>query len=166
MTGMKLAQSCDFRLMDRKVVEELKNIQERSLFLRGIVVWMGFNSSYVYYIRGKRTYGTTHYPFLKMLNLALNGIISFSTRPLHYIIFFGIITSLFGCLLLLWTFYLKFFTNATVAGWTSIMCALLILGGAQLFVMGVIGEYIGILVNETKHRPRYIIQETTLEKTK
>ena len=164
LTGMKLAQSCDFRLMDKKVVKALRHIGERSLFLRGMVVWMGFQSDYVYYTRGKRTFGMTHYPFKKMLNLALNGIISFSIRPLHFIVLFGILIGFIGCMLMVWIAYLKFFTDKTIAGWSSLTGIVLMLGGAQLFVMGIIGEYIGILVSETKRRPRYLIRKSTLKK--
>ena len=162
LSGVHLQQACDFRLMDRKVVDVIKQAPERALFLRGLVVWTGFRTKTLTYVRGKRIAGATHYTLKKMVNLALNGLLSFSTRPLHLIVVLGLFVALIGVLLLGWIFYLKLFTHQTITGWSSLMAVILCLGGAQLLVLGIIGEYIGILVQEVKRRPRYLIQSSSL----
>ena len=167
LSGIHLQQACDFRLMDRKVVDVIKQAPERALFLRGLVVWTGFKTKTLTYVRGKRIAGNTHYTLKKMINLALNGLLSFSTRPLHLIVLLGLFVAMIGVFLLGWIFYLKLFTHQTITGWSSLMAVILCLGGAQLLVLGIIGEYIGILVQEVKRRPRYLIQSSSLhEKTK
>ena len=162
LSGIHLQQACDFRLMDRKVVDVIKQAPERALFLRGLVVWTGFKTKTLTYVRGKRIAGSTHYTLKKMINLALNGLLSFSTRPLHLIVVLGVCVAFIGVLLLGWIFYLKLFTHQAITGWSSLMAVILCLGGAQLLVLGIIGEYIGILVQEVKRRPRYLIQSSSL----
>ena len=150
----------DYRLMSKQVLEGLSQFKEVNLFLRGTVPMVGYKSTSVYYERNERIAGESHYPFSKMLNLALNGITSLSVKPLRYITNLGIIMSFLSFLALLYAVFAKIF-GSTVTGWTSLISIMVLLGGIQLFCLGVIGEYIGKIYSETKQRPKFIIEDTT-----
>lgn len=151
----------DYRLMSRRALEALAQFEEVNLFLRGMVPLVGYRSGSVYYDRTARLAGEGHYPLHKMLALALNGITSLSVKPLKLITGLGLGVSLISLVMILWSL-VRHFVGATVTGWSSLMCIVLFLGGVQLLCIGVLGEYIGKIYAEVKHRPRYIIQESTL----
>lgn len=155
----------DYRLMSRRALEGLAQFQEVNLFLRGLIPLIGFKSSSVYYDRKERIAGESHYPLHKMLALAFNGITSLSLRPLKAITGLGILISIISILAAVATVIIKW-VGYTVQGWTSLLCAIFLLGGIQIFCLGVIGEYIGKLYAESKGRPRYIIEENSLEQKK
>ena len=152
----------DYRLMSRRALEGLAEFGEVNLFLRGLVPWVGYRCSSVYYERAERLAGESHYPLKKMLAFAFDGITSLSTKPLRLITTAGILVSAISFLAIIGTIITKLF-GYTVTGWTSMICAVYFLGGVQLLGIGVIGEYIGKIYSETKRRPRFIISETTLE---
>lgn len=154
----------DFRLMDRKVVDALCRMPERDRFIRGMVSWLGFNQVPVYYKRAARFAGETKYPLAKMIRFALDGILSFSTLPLKIASMFGLIISVLSVIGILYFFYLRLFTSNWVAGWTFMFVAILFIGGVQLVVLGIVGEYIGRIYGEVKRRPLYLIDEEESEK--
>lgn len=149
----------DFRLIDKKVLNVLKEMPEKHRFIRGMVAWSGFKSCPVFYHREKRFAGTTKFTLGKMVQFSLNGITSFSTYPLKLASTFGLFVSSIGFLYLIYVIYLALFTNNTVEGWASMMVVVLFLGGVQLLSLGVIGEYVGRINEEVKKRPNYIISE-------
>ncbi len=150
----------DFRLIDKKVVEYLNNLKERPSFLRGLVAWSGFPTEYVYFKRDKRLTGKTHYGFFKMLNFALDGIMSFSTKPLRLASYFGFICASLGFLGILYEVLKKiFYPESFVTGWIGIFVAVMFLGGIQLITIGIIGEYVGKIYKEVQNRPKYLIRE-------
>lgn len=151
----------DYRLMSRRALEGLSEFREVNLFLRGLIPLVGFKSSSVYYDRRERMAGESHYPLSKMLSLAFNGITSLSVRPLKMITGLGFFMSLVSLLAVIVMVIIKLF-GYTVQGWTSLLCVIFLLGGIQIFCLGVIGEYIGKMYAETKARPRYIIEDNTL----
>ncbi len=146
----------DFRLMSRRVVAQLKGIQERDRFIRGLVSWIGFKQIGIPYSREKRFAGETKYPYRKMIKFALDGLTSFSSIPLKIATLLGYLTSVFAFIYACSVFIQKAL-GYTVQGWATIMVGMLFLGGVQLICLGIIGEYIGRIFNETKHRPLYII---------
>lgn len=148
----------DFRLMSHRVLEELSNYREVNLFLRGMVPLIGFKSCNVYYERGERFAGESKYPLKKMLAFAVNGITSFSTKPLKLITAMGFIMSIVSVLAMLWTIIVKF-AGASELGWSSTVCSIWFIGGLQLLALGIIGEYVGKIYAEVKQRPRYIVAE-------
>lgn len=152
----------DYRLLSSRVLDELAEFKEVNLYLRGMVPLVGFRSSCVYYERKNRMAGKTHYPLSKMMGLAFNGITSLSVRPLQLITGMGIIISLLSFIGVLWSVF-EFFFGSTVSGWASMTCIICFVSGVQMISLGVIGEYIGKIYMETKHRPRYIISEKTRE---
>ncbi len=152
----------DYRLMSRRALEGLAEFQEVNLFLRGLIPLVGFKSSSVYYDRKERIAGESHYPLSKMLALAFNGITSLSVRPLKLITGLGFLMSLVSFIAVIITVIIKL-VGYTVQGWTSLLCVIFLLGGIQILCLGVIGEYIGKMYAETKARPRYIIEENTLQ---
>lgn len=154
----------DYRLMSRRALEALSQFHEVNLFLRGLIPLVGFKSSSVYYDRKERMAGESHYPLSKMLSLGFNGITSLSVRPLKLITSLGFLMSLVSLIAVIVTVIIKLF-GYTVQGWTSLLCVIFLLGGIQIFCLGVIGEYIGKMYAETKARPRYIIEKNTLENT-
>ena len=155
----------DYRLMSRRALEGLSEFHEVNLFLRGLIPLVGFKSSSVYYDRKERVAGESHYPLSKMLSLAFNGITSLSVRPLKMITGLGFFMSIVSLLAVIVTVIIKL-VGYTVQGWTSLLCVIFLLGGIQIFCLGVIGEYIGKMYAETKSRPRYIVEEDTLQETK
>lgn len=148
----------DFRLMSSRVLQELANFKEVNLFLRGMVPLIGFQNCKVYYERHERAAGESKYPLKKMLSFAINGITSFSTKPLKMITCLGLIMSAVSVVAFIWAFITKI-TGFTEHGWSSTMCSIWLIGGLQLFCLGIIGEYIGKIYAEVKQRPRYIIAE-------
>lgn len=150
----------DFRLIDRKVVNFLKSLPEHSPFLRGLVAWTGYKEGFVYFVREKRHSGTTHYSIPKMINFALDGITSFSAKPLRTASYLGFLTASVGFLGMLYGIIGKLFLPIPfVTGWTGLFVAIMFFGGVQLMTIGIIGEYIGKIYIEVLNRPHYIIKE-------
>lgn len=160
MGAETLDNHADYRLLSDKALTALKDYKEVNLFLRGIVPLIGFESTIVYYERKERVAGETKYPLKKMISFALNGITSFSIRPLRIISMLGILCSGLSVLGLLYAL-ISYFANVAVPGWTAIVCSIWLIGGIQLLCLGVVGEYIGKIFSEVKQRPRYIIEEVT-----
>ena len=146
----------DYRLMSRRALEALASFREVNLFLRGLAPLVGFQSGYVYYDRGERFAGESKYPFRKMLSFAVDGITSFSVKPLRLITMLGLIIFLISLAMLLYAL-IAFLGGRAVTGWTSTLASIWLIGGIQLLSLGVIGEYIGKIYNESKRRPRFII---------
>lgn len=164
-SGLNLPKgTADFRLLDKKAVEVIRNLSERNLFLRGMVFWMGFNQKAILYKADKRFAGKSSYTLRKMVGLAVLGATSFSVKPLRMAVYLGLLIALLGGVFTAYVLYMRLFNGAVITGWASIMSVILILGGVQLFIMGIIGEYIGMIFMETKKRPFYIVSETTLTK--
>ena len=152
----------DYRLLSKRALEGLAEFREVNLFLRGLVPLVGFKSTTVsvYYERAERIAGESHYPLKKMLAFAFDGITSLSVKPLRLITLAGMLVSAVSFVAIIVTLITKL-VGFTVTGWTSMICAIYFLGGVQLLGIGVIGEYVGKIYNETKARPRFIISETT-----
>jgi polyisoprenyl-phosphate glycosyltransferase len=150
----------DFRLLDREVVNYITSLQEQSGFLRGVVAWGGYESATVYFKREKRLSGETHYTFKKMVNFALEGITSFSTKPLRIASLLGFAAATLGFLGIIYAVLGKIFLPSYwVTGWTALFVGIMFLGGVQLITIGIIGEYIGKIYKEVQQRPQYIIRE-------
>jgi len=152
--------SADFRLLDRNIVEVLRDIPEYHKFIRGLVSWVGFEKKALCYRAEKRYAGKSKYNLGKMVKMAIDGITSFSIRPLKLATYLGFITATTAFLYAVYALYSKFFTDKTLPGWTSILLAVLFLGGIQLIALGILGEYIGRTYEQVKGRPLYIIKET------
>ena len=150
----------DFRLLSRRVVEELRSCKESNLLLRGLIPQLGFPSALVYYDRHERFAGETKYPISKMISLAVNGITSFTAVPLKIITVLGMLISLFSFGLASWALFAKFFTSAVIPGWASIVIPLYMLGGIQLLCLGAIGQYLAKMYTEAKARPRFIVEKS------
>ena len=148
----------DYRLMSARVLNALEGYGEVNLFLRGIIPQLGFKQSFVYYSRAEREAGTTHYPLSKMLSLAIDGITSFSVRPLRLITGFGLIVALLSFIGIIYVLA-SVISGNYVDGWASTTCIICFVSGIQMISLGVIGEYIGKIYLETKQRPRYFIAE-------
>lgn len=148
----------DYRLMSARVLNALEGYGEVNLFLRGIIPQLGFKQSYVYYSRAEREAGTTHYPLSKMLSLAIDGITSFSVRPLRLITGFGLLVALLSFIGIIYVL-VSVISGNYVDGWASTTCIICFVSGIQMISLGVIGEYIGKIYLETKQRPRYFIAE-------
>jgi glycosyltransferase involved in cell wall biosynthesis len=153
----------DYRLVSRRVLEEFSHYGEVNLFLRGMFPLVGFKSTCVYYDRKKRMAGESHYPLGKMLALAFDGITSLSVRPLHMITALGCGIAILSFIGVVWSVVVNL-TGRAVTGWASMTSIICFIGGVQLICLGVLGEYIGKIYLEVKHRPRYIISERTDEK--
>ncbi len=150
----------DFRLIDRKVCDALKQVSERNRYIRGIISWLGFKSTPVPFVREKRFAGTTKYPLKKMIKFASDAIMSFSYKPLKLATYFGFFVSFASFIYLIVTILLKIFgVIATVPGWASIVAIILFFNGIILLILGIIGEYIGRIYDEAKNRPLYVIRE-------
>lgn len=150
----------DYRLMSKKALDAMAEFTEVNLFLRGLVPLVGFNYAIVEYERFERIAGESHYPLSKMLGLAFDGITSLSIKPIRFITSLGVMTSVISFLFIIWTIF-RHFTGTTVSGWASTVTVVAFIGGIQLISIGIIGEYIGKIYLETKHRPRYIIDKRT-----
>jgi polyisoprenyl-phosphate glycosyltransferase len=149
----------DFRLMSRRAVEALMSFREVNLFLRGMVPLIGFKSAIVYYTRSERLAGESKYPLRKMVALALDAVTSFSIAPLRFITGLGFLVFLLSAAMGVWTLWVRLFTDRAVPGWTSTLLPIYLLGGLQILCVGVLGEYLGRVYQETKARPRYIIEK-------
>lgn len=152
----------DYRLTSKRVLDEFSNFIEVNLFLRGIFPLIGFKTDVVYYERAERFAGTSKYPLKKMLNFAWDGITSFSVKPLRFICVLGFLILFISIIIMIYAFIRKV-TGNNVEGWTFITIFIWFLGGLQMLSLGIVGEYIGKVYNETKQRPRYIIEENLLE---
>jgi glycosyltransferase involved in cell wall biosynthesis len=150
----------DFRLLDRQVVDAIIAMPERDRFIRGMVSWVGFRQIGVTYRRAARFAGETKYPFPKMLRFAIDGILSFSIKPLRLSTLMGFVSAGLALLVIVYALGMRLFTDRWVTGWTALIIAILFLGGAQLISLGIIGEYIGRLYGEAKRRPLYFVRET------
>ena len=163
MMGVDIVYNhADYRLLSRRAAQALMSFTEVNLFLRGLVPLVGFKSDVVTYERGERFAGESKYPLKKMIAFALDGITSFSIKPIRMILTLGVIILIISVLMLIYSLVSKLWGN-TVSGWTSLVCSIWALGGIQMISLGVIGEYIGKIYNETKRRPRFIV-ETVLDK--
>lgn len=150
----------DYRLLDRKVVLFLGSLPEHSPFLRGLVAWSGYKEGFVYFERAKRHAGTTHYSIPKMINFALDGITSFSAKPLRIASYMGFLAATFGFLGIIYAIFGRFFLPTHwVTGWTGLFVGIMFIGGVQLITIGIIGEYIGKIYIEVLNRPHYIVKE-------
>ncbi len=154
-----LYNHADYRLMTKKSLNALLQHKERNLFLRGMVAYLGFNTSIIYYDRLDRLKGETKYSLLKMISLGWQGITSFSLAPLRIVITLGFFVSLLSLILILWVLWTFFVEGAFVPGWASTLIPILFIGGIQILSIGVLGEYIGKIYIETKNRPNFIISE-------
>jgi dolichol-phosphate mannosyltransferase len=152
--------SANYLLMDRIVVDAINELQDQELFLRGLARWFGYSLTTVPYRPGARKHGATKYSLRRSLELAVTGIASHSIRPLRTAIWLSLSFAVVGGLLIVYSIVSFLFVQHTVAGWTSIMAAIAILGAVQLLVLAIIGEYVGRILRETRRRPRYVIAET------
>ncbi len=153
--------AADFRLVSARVRNILVSMRESDLFLRGAVPWTGFRAAEIRYVAGTRRSGKTKYTFGKMLSLALDGIASFSVKPLRLTAVAGFALSAAGLVYALYALAMRIFTSQTVEGWTSILASVLIIGGLQLVSLGILGEYLGKVFIQTKARPPYIVKESS-----
>jgi dolichol-phosphate mannosyltransferase len=150
----------DFRLMDKKVVNALRQMREHSRFMRGLTSWVGFKQTHVLFDRNERKYGKTSYSFIKMIKFAIDGITSFSYIPLRIATYFGFLSALLGIIGIIYSLYWRIFLpERTISGWTTITIAVLFLGGMQLIILGIVGEYIGRIYTEIQNRPLYLISQ-------
>lgn len=150
----------DFRLMSRDVVDSLKQLPERHRFIRGLVSWVGYRQIGIPYVRAHRYAGNSKYPLRKMIKFSVDGITSFSFKPLQFATKLGFFVAVMGFLFAIVIIIEKLFTKLTIQGWTSMMVVVLFLGGIQLILLGVMGEYVGRIYDEVRGRPLYLVQET------
>lgn len=162
MGGELIYNHADYRLMSKRALEALSEYEEVNLFLRGIVPLIGYDYSIVEYERNERFAGESKYPLKKMLLFAMDGITSFSIKPIRIISVLGFVIFILSFLALIYSLIVNFL-DKTVAGWTSIVISIWMIGGIQLLSLGVIGEYIGKIYSETKKRPRFIIKDTLID---
>jgi dolichol-phosphate mannosyltransferase len=150
------ANTPDFRLLDRRVVDVLRRFPERARFVRGLVRWVGFRQKAVHFTARRRTHGSTKYPLSRMLRFSMDGVTAFSTMPLRFASYLGGVAALSAIPYAMWAVYKRLFTDDAVHGWASVVVAVLVLGGVQLICLGIIGEYLGRVYEESKGRPLYI----------
>ncbi len=162
MGGEIVYNHADYRMVSSRVLNEFANFEEVNIFLRGMFPLVGFKSTCVYYERHERIAGESHYPLSKMLALAFDGITSLSIKPIRFITGMGAFFALVSLVLIVYVL-VSFFTGNIVPGWSSNLISVCLIGGIQLISLGVIGEYVGKIYLETKHRPRYIIGERTYD---
>ena len=149
----------DFRLIDRKVCDALKTVNEKNRYVRGIISWLGFKHTGVEFIREKRFAGETKYPFKKMIRFAFDAITSFSYKPLKLASYAGVTISIISFLYLLVVIYQGLFTHTTITGWASTLAVSLFFNGIILIILGIVGEYIGRIYDEVRGRPLYIVRD-------
>jgi len=152
----------DFRLLDRKVVDALKLMPENSLFLRGLISWIGFKQHGINYKADERFAGQSKYTLKKMVKLASTGITSFSTKPLQLSIYLGAIFAILAFAFAIYAVFIHFFTDRAIQGWASVVIGIMFFSGLNLLMLGIIGNYLGKLFIENKRRPNYIIGETNI----
>ncbi len=162
MGGEIIYNHADYRLMSKRALNSLSEYKEVNLFLRGIVTLIGYDYSVVEYERNQRFAGESKYPLKKMIIFAMDGITSFSIKPIRIISVLGFVIFILSFLALIYSLTANFLNN-TVAGWTSIVISIWMIGGIQLLSVGVIGEYIGKIYSETKNRPRFIIKDSLID---
>lgn len=150
----------DFRLIDRKVAEVFKTMPERNRFIRGMMSWIGFNQTFIEYEREERFAGTTKYPLKKMMKFATDGIVSFSTKPLKIVGLLGMVSIFASIIIFIYSVISKLFIHQTIIGWASIIDIIAFFGGLQLISLGIVGEYVARIYEESKNRPLYIIKST------
>lgn len=153
----------DFRIVDRKVINILKQMPEQHKFLRGQISWIGFNQTYIEYDRNERKAGKTNYTYKKMFSLAIDGITSFSNFPLRFATYTGFFVSAIAFFLIIYALYGRFILKSNQPGWTSLMLSVLFIGGIQLLCIGIIGEYISRMSSNVRNRPLYVIKESNIE---
>jgi glycosyltransferase involved in cell wall biosynthesis len=153
------SNAADYRLLDGKVVETLKGMKERARFLRGLISWVGYQQEFIPYQADPRFSGRTKYSFSRMLAFAMDGIASFSSFPLRLSAYLGLLTAFFSFLYILYAIYIRLFTDQAIAGWASVLVAVLFIGGIQLIFLGIIGEYLCRVFEEVKERPLYILNK-------
>ena len=153
----------DFRLIDQVIVKHLRNMPEKSKYIRGQISWIGYKQTFVNYHRDARIYGKTNYPLRKMLRFALDGITAFSDKPLKIASGLGIVAAIVSLLALIYALVAHFCFNSTITGWTSLILSVLFIGGVQLITIGIIGEYIARINNDVRNRPLYILEENNME---
>jgi dolichol-phosphate mannosyltransferase len=153
------ADTGDFRLLSRRAVDSLARMPERARYLRGMTSWIGFRQIGVTYRRDSRFAGASKYPLTKLLRLASDGIASFSIAPIRLLTRLGFVMIVFCAGVLAWTLYTRFFTHNAPQGWTSVLAVVLLLGGVQMVGMGIVGQYIARIFEETKQRPLYFVAE-------
>jgi glycosyltransferase involved in cell wall biosynthesis len=158
--------SADFLLLDRAVVEVVNGFEDRELFLRGLVRWLGFPLAKVPFAQGTRQAGRSKFTLHRMVDFAVTGIVAHSIKPLRLAIYLALTFALIGLLLLVYSIVSFLWIHQTVTGWTSVMSAIAILGAGQLLVLGIIGEYVGRILRETRRWPIYIVAETEATRTK
>ena len=159
----------DFRLLDRRAVEALKEFRESERYTKGMFSWIGFNKKEISYDRDPRAAGETKWNYGRLINFAIDGITSFTTGPLRFSTYMGVLISFAAFIYLLIVVFQAIFVGNTLAGYPSMMAVILFLGGVQLLSLGIIGEYVGRIFNETKRRPLYFVEEYhngTPEKTR
>lgn len=162
--GVELVYNhADYRLMSKRALDVLEEFHEVNLFLRGIIPLIGFKSSVVTYDREQRFAGKSKYPLKKMVFFAIDGVTSCSIKPIRLITTFGFLISGMSVFLLLWVILGSLLNGNTVAGWPTLMVLISFFGGAQILCIGVVGEYVGKIYNETKHRPRYVIEDSKVK---
>ena len=149
----------DFRIIDHKVVEVIRQMPEYSKYLRGLVAWVGFRQTHILYDRAERKKGETGYPMRKMIRFAIDGITAFSDFPLKLATFLGFFVSIISFVILLYTFYFRLIKGEGVIGWASTISSVLFIGGVQLICIGIIGEYISRINTQVRNRPLYVIRE-------
>jgi dolichol-phosphate mannosyltransferase len=154
--------SADFRLLDKKVVSVIKNFNENEPFLRGLFKWIGFTQTSVEYTPNSRHFGESKYSVKKMIKFALQGVTSFSIKPLYAATYIGFALSFLSILYIPYVLY-AFFTGEEVSGWASIIITIVFFGGLQLIILGIIGIYIGKMFMQVKNRPNYIIRSTNIK---
>lgn len=153
----------DFRMIDKKIVEVLREMPEKNKYLRGQISWVGFNQTFVEYDRQERQAGATGYTYRKMLHFALDGITAFSDVPLKIVTYFGFIVSVIAFFVAIYALLAKFVWENSVPGWTSLMIAILFIGGIQMIAIGIIGEYLSRMNHNIRNRPLYIIRESNIK---
>jgi glycosyltransferase involved in cell wall biosynthesis len=156
--------SADYMLLDRAVVDQINAIEDQDIFLRGLVRWLGHPMTTVPFARGTRVEGKTSYSMRRMVELAVTGIAAHSVRPLRFAVWLSLAFAALSLLMIVYAFISFLFVQHTVAGWSSIMAAIALLGAAQLLVLGIIGEYVGRILRETRRRPSYIVAETEADR--
>jgi glycosyltransferase involved in cell wall biosynthesis len=149
----------DFRLLDRRAVDALKQIRDKNRYTKGFFSWIGYKKKEILYDRDPRFAGTTHWNYFKLAGLAIDGIVSFTLAPLRIATVIGVLVSVFAFIYLVFLVIRTIFFGSDLAGYPSMMAVILFLGGVQLLSLGIIGEYVGRIFNETKQRPLYFIDE-------
>lgn len=160
LSGLEISHgAADFRLLDKKVIYALKLFNEKNLFIRGLVTAIGFRKESIEYTPDQRAWGVSKYSLKRMFLFALDGITSFSVKPLHFATYFGMILSFFSGAYGVYAIIVFFTSESVVTGWASVLTSVLFIGGVQLIILGIIGEYLGKMFIQSKGRPNYLISE-------